>query len=290
MSTVLVRESGAALAERQREALISLLADDDPEVYQTIRTTILGYGEEAVAWLRLYTYDRDPLLRRRTQEIIHHITQKKADDAMVSFCLKQGEDLDIEKAALILSQTQYPDINEEAYSAQLDGFAENIRDKVIMASNSEDMLYTVSEYIFSELGFSPNEQNYYDPDNSYFSKVIDRRMGNPISLCLLFLLIGRRLNLPLVGIGMPGHFLCRYQTATEEHYVDVYNCGRLLTKGECIKYLQQTGYGYTDGSLAPITPKRMLLRMCANLHQVYSDSEQEKEVKRIQRYIMALSR
>src|SRR5690606_39368836 len=66
------------------------------------------------------------------------------------------------------------------------------------------------------LGFRGNEQNYYDPANSYFNRVIDRRTGNPISLCLLFMLLGRRLEMPIAGIGFPGHFLCRYQTSQEE--------------------------------------------------------------------------
>jgi regulator of sirC expression with transglutaminase-like and TPR domain len=89
---------------------------------------------------------------------------------------------------------------------------------------------------------------------------------------------------------MPGHFLCRYQSPTGETYIDAFNRGKLLTKAECVKYLLQSGHGYLEGYLAPVSPRRMLLRMCANLHQIYVDLELPKESARLQRYIIALSK
>jgi regulator of sirC expression with transglutaminase-like and TPR domain len=94
----------------------------------------------------------------------------------------------------------------------------------------------------------------------------------------------------MTGIGMPGHFLCRYQSSTTEIFIDAFNQGRILSKAECIKYLLQSGHGYLDGYLAPVSPRRMLLRMCANLHQIYVDLEQGKEAARFQHYIVALSK
>ncbi len=290
MSAAVSREKKAHLAERQKTALISLLADEDPAVYQTIRSTILSYGLEAIAWLRPYTLDRDPVLRRRAQEIVYHLSRQDSDHRMLTFCLNQGEELDVEQGAWLLAQTQYPDINVAAYQALLDSFASELRERLAGQAGTDKILGIMSQYLFSELDFSGNEQNYYDPDNSYLNRVVDRRLGNPISLCLTYLVIARRLSLPVVGIGMPGHFLCRYQSSTGEAYVDAFNRGRLLTKAECIKYLMQSGHGYLEGYLAPVSSRRMLLRMCANLHQIYVDLELSKEASRVQRYIVALSR
>jgi regulator of sirC expression with transglutaminase-like and TPR domain len=119
---------------------------------------------------------------------------------------------------------------------------------------------------------------------------VDRRTGNPISLCAVYLLLGRRLRLPLAGIGMPGHFLCRYQSATEALFVDAFNHGKLLSRVDCVKYLQQTSHGFHETFLAPISSGRTLLRMCSNLHQIYSHLELREETARFQRYLVALAK
>lgn len=290
MDSGVIHGATPILPERKRAALISLLADDDPEVYHTIRETLLGYGGQAVEWLRPYTLDRDPVLRRRAQEVSQHLARHAADEAFLAFCQHNGEDLDLEHGVWLLTQTHYPDINVSAYQALLDNFASELRERLIGRTGSEQILPIVNMYLFRELGFSGNEQNYYDPDNSYLNKVIDRRLGNPISLSVFYLLMARRLRLPVVGVGMPGHFLCRYQSLTGELFVDTFNKGHLLTKGDCIKFLLQAGHGYLDGYLAPVSPRRILLRMCANLHQIYVDLEAPQESDRIQRYIVSLSK
>jgi regulator of sirC expression with transglutaminase-like and TPR domain len=290
MSVFVTIETPTTLSQGQRKALISLLADDDISVYHTIRRTLLSYGHEAVGWLRPHLITADPVLRRRVQEAIQHLERQEADNHFLSFCLKQSEGLDVEMGSWLLAQTHYPDINFAAYQALLDSFADSLRERLLHTNNASVILETINRYLFNELGFSGNEENYYEPDNSYLNRVIDRRTGNPISLCLIYLLITRRLRLPVVGIGMPGHFLCRYQSPVSETYVDAFNRGKMLTKAECIKYLMQSGHGYLDGYLAPVSPRRMLLRACTNLHQIYVDLELPKEAARLQRYILALSK
>jgi regulator of sirC expression with transglutaminase-like and TPR domain len=152
------------------------------------------------------------------------------------------------------------------------------------------VLGAMNAYLFEELGFHGNDVNYYEAENSYLNRVMDRRTGNPISLCLVYLFVARRLHLPLAGIGMPGHFLCRHQSPTEEIYVDVFNEGRLLTKADCIRYLVQTSQGFQTGFLAPATPRRTLLRMCSNLHQIHQRLRQAGEMERFKRYLVALSK
>ena len=104
---------------------------------------------------------------------------------------------------------------------------------------SGDLLLIINHYLFDELGFTGNEENYYDPENSYLNRVMDQRTGNPINLCLLYMLLARRLRLPVAGIGLPGHFICRYQSTAAEIYLDPFNRGKFLTKADCVQYLAQ---------------------------------------------------
>src|SRR5256885_16284250 len=116
-----------ALSESQREALLKLLADDDSAVYQTVRQKILSCGPTAAGWLRPHLLSREPALRRRVQEIILYFERQAADNRFLAFCLRHGEELDIEQGAWLLAQSRYPDINVEGYQALLDSYAADLR-------------------------------------------------------------------------------------------------------------------------------------------------------------------
>jgi regulator of sirC expression with transglutaminase-like and TPR domain len=278
------------LDEKQRRALISLLADDDQNVYRTVRQKIISYGPGTTPWLREFTLSDDPVLRRRAHEIVSHFDRQAADTQLLAFCLNQGEDFDLEQSVLLLSRTQYPDINSEAYSALLDEFAGTLRDRLDLNGDPIQILKTINDYLFRELRFTGDEHNFYDPDNSYFNCVMDRRTGNPISLSLVYLFLARRLHLPMTGIGLPGHFLCRYQSSRAEIYVDAFRGGRLQTKADCIKHVVQLRQRFDESCLAPVSSRRILLRICANLHQIYTQQKSADQVDRLQRYLVALAK
>jgi len=282
--------SASQLSPSQRDALLSLLADEDPAVYRTVREKLLSCGPPAAEWLRPHTTSNDPALRRRAQQIVLHFDRQAADDHFLAFCLRHGEEFDLEQGAWLFAQTQYPLINVEAYQAVLDGYVNELRARLAASAEPRPTLTTINQYLFGELGFAGNEENYYEPENSYLNRVLDRRTGNPINLSLLYILLARRLRLPIAGIGLPGHFLCRYQSTAEEIFVDPFNRGKLLTKADCIQYLANANCSRRDDYLAPVTARRFLLRVCSNLHQVYQRLELAVEAMRLQRYLVALAR
>lgn len=277
-------------SESEKKALLTLLADEDPRVYQTIRAKIISYGVPATHWLRRASLSSDAVQRRRAIEIIQSLSREEADNDFLGFCLNQSEELDVEEGCLLLAKTQYPEINMDAYQALFDCYAADLKEQVIASPSVENTIASLNHFLFEELGYRGNEEKYYDPDNSFINRVVDRRTGNPVSLCAIYLFLARRLRLPVTGIGMPGHFLCRYQTLSEEVYIDVFNRGKLLTKADCIKYLLHTRDGFKESYLSPISGRRMLLRICSNLHQVFTQLSLKDEMTRFQRYIVALAK
>jgi regulator of sirC expression with transglutaminase-like and TPR domain len=276
--------------ESQRNALLTLLTDEDIEVYSRIRNTIVASGPAAVDWLRPHTLSHDPVLRRRAQSIVRQFEGHAADNEFVAFCLSTGEDLPLEKGVLLLARTTYPEINISGYNALLDQMAAELRLRLENITDPRQALRAMRLFLLNELRFRGNEENYYDPENSYFNRVMDRRLGNPISLCTIYILLARRLQLPITGIGLPGHFICRYQSSSTEVYIDVFRGGKLLNKADCVRYLHEGHFGFQDDYLAPVSSRRMLLRMCGNLHQVYAQTQQSEEATRLRRYMVALSR
>jgi regulator of sirC expression with transglutaminase-like and TPR domain len=274
----------------QRAALLTLLTDDDPAIYRIVRQTIVASGPQASEWLRPHVLSNDPLLRRRAREIVEHFARQEADVRFLGFCLKHGEVFDLEQGAWLLAATEYPFINILAYRAVLDEYAAELRERLEAADRAVNVLGVINHFLFEDLGFTGNEANYYDPDNNYMNCVLDRRTGNPVSLCLLYMLLARRLRLPVAGISLPGHFICRYQSSSDEVYLDVFHHGKLLTKADCVHYLQQGNHALQEDFLAPVSARRLLLRICSNLHQIYLQFELAEEATRVQRYRVALAK
>lgn len=279
------------LSANQRNALLTLLADEDLAVCEAARRRLLEEGPQIESWLRPHTLSDDPVLRRRTREILRHFATAAANDRMQSFCSQSSEDLDLEEGALLLARTRYPELNLDAYRAVLDEWAGQVTEWLAEhPADADAALAALHTVLFQRLGFHGNETNYYDPDNSYLNRVIDRRTGNPLGLCALSLLIGRRAGLPLTGIALPAHFVCRYQTPTREVYFDAFHGGRLLSRTDCIAFVNQLGRPFEPAFLHPVGARRMLQRMCTNLEHAYENLELRDELVRVRRYQRLLGR
>jgi regulator of sirC expression with transglutaminase-like and TPR domain len=290
MQALTSQQSVHTLSESQRAALVSLLVDEDPAIYQIVRGQLISFGFQACEWLRPHLLSEDPVMRRRSLEIVNSLGRRNSDGRFLEFCLQHGEELDLEEAIELLVQTQYPDTNFEAYQALLDLWAAELRERIDPIDGDEETLQHINHLLFQQLGFSGQESASSNPENCYLNRVIDRREGNAISLCLGYLFIARRLQLPMCVLALPGHFICRYQSPREEWYIDVFRRGKFWTKSDCLRHWLSTKHGLADGYLRPISSRRILQHLCATLTQAYAHLEMVEEVTRLNRYLLALSK
>jgi len=190
----------------------------------------------------------------------------------------------------LLAQTAYTDFSKDGYRALLDGYAEAVRNRVADLDSPHRVLGTLNRLLFIQLGFRGNAADYYDPENSYINRVLDRRTGNPITLSAVYLSVCRRLDLPVSGIGMPGHFLCRFQDPEHEIYVDPFNGGRFMTRTDCVHHLVRSNCSLSEDYLGPISSKNLLLRSVNNLHQIYRQNNDVRTTLRLKGYLLALAK
>ncbi|NJN60997.1 MAG: tetratricopeptide repeat protein [Coleofasciculaceae cyanobacterium RL_1_1] len=184
----------------------------------------------------------------------------------------QRDNIDLARAALCIAQQEYPELDPEPYLAQLDTWAAAIADRLPDERYPLRVVKAISAYLCHDLGFSGNTEQYYDPRNSYLNDVLERRTGIPISLSLVYLELAKRLDFPMVGIGMPGHFLIRPDFEDAGIFVDVFNGGEILFPEDCQARLSEI-YGQPielrPEFLAPIAPRRFLMRSLMNLKGIY---------------------
>jgi regulator of sirC expression with transglutaminase-like and TPR domain len=127
--------------------------------------------------------------------------------------------------------------------------------------------------LFDEAGFRGNQDHYYDPRNSVLNEVLDRRLGIPISLSVLFLAVGRRVGLAVDGVGFPGHFMVKLTAAGRELFIDPYRHGEILTAEECEERWNSHARGAFDRRwLEAAAPRQILGRMLHNLKRIYVEA------------------
>jgi regulator of sirC expression with transglutaminase-like and TPR domain len=267
------------------------LADEDGGVVEAIREQLAPRGRPQ-AWLKAHRVHEDPVIRARVRELWDAQARIDADREFLEFCAGHGEHFDLEEGVWKLAKTRNPEAPIEAYQAQLDWWARLAEPAVESASDGGAVISALNAVLFGEQGFRGDSEHYFDPENSYLDRVIDRRRGIPITLCCLYQFMARRLGLPVVGIGMPGHFLCRYQDAQGEWLIDAFHGGRLVTRSEARQRLAHFALPDSDSAiwLQPISPRRCLQRMIANLHVIHQERRDAVESRRLQQYLVLLSR
>ena len=201
-----------------------------------------------------------------------------------------GGAIPLDRAALLIARCRFPNLDVEAQLRVLDGLARGA-DGVM--GDERDPLYAcnaLSQFLFDEAGFRGNEDDYYDPSNSYLSEVLARRTGIPISLSLLYIEVGRRLNLPLVGIGMPGHFLVKHQEV-DDLFIDPFYGGILLSQEESARRLQEVTGGrieWRPEHLRPVENRAFLARLLRNLKVIYLQRQEYSEALMVLDLLVAL--
>ncbi len=181
--------------------------------------------------------------------------------------------IDLAKAALYISQIEYPHLDLDRYFDRLDEMAREIDLRLPESRYPLKVIQTINQYLYGELGFHGNQTDYYNPRNSFLSDAIDCRTGIPITLSLIYLEVARRVNFPMVGIGMPGHFIIRPNFEDAGIFVDPFDRGEVLFVEDCrqkLMHIYQRDIPFLPPEvLQPVTNRQFLLRILNNLQAVY---------------------
>jgi regulator of sirC expression with transglutaminase-like and TPR domain len=190
---------------------------------------------------------------------------------------QKDEDIDLLKASLFLAETEYPNLKIDIYSNILDKIAETIGKSLPERRYPLKVIGIINNYLFNELGFYGNIEDYYNPKNSYINEVIDRRLGIPIGLSVVYLEIAKRLDFPMVGIGMPGHFLIRPKFEDIGFFVDVFNNGEIIFERDCedrLSLIYQQPMKLESRFVEPVANRQILARMLTNLKYIYINTRE----------------
>ena len=191
----------------------------------------------------------------------------------------QATDFGLAEVALLIAAEEYPQLDPAPYLQRLDFYAERVKDRLADESAAPVLLGEISKVLFEEEGFTGNAEAYYDPRNSYLNDVLDRRLGIPLTLSIIYLEVGWRLGLPLEGVNFPGHFLVRYQGEALRLLVDPFQGGLIRFEDEAQDLLDRV-YGGTvklqTEFLRGADKRDILVRLLSNLKTIHLNTRDDE--------------
>ncbi len=270
-------------SQSEIESLVSLLEDPDPYVKRQVKSRLYELGERAVPLLdQQKSRSTDKEERELINEIIQWITYGSLEEDFLDV-LENGIDKlkQLEKAVFILARFENATLREEEYRRKLDRFASMIEDDLRYELEDSKKMHLLLDFVFDELNFTGSTVDYYNPDNSYLNRVIDRRQGLPISLGLIVLFLARRLDLPFYGVNMPIHFMLKYRGEKDELLIDPFDRGKVVTYNQCYFFLKQNGVEPKSEHFESSSEHQILARCIRNLIQSYSRLDKQEKVEQL---------
>jgi len=202
-------------------------------------------------------------------------TDKKAFTTLLN---QPDSDISLAQAALMIARLEYPELNIDDYLLKINNLAKEINNRLPATANAAEILKQLNHVLFVEKGYGGNSASYYDPRNSFLNDVIERKLGIPISLSILYIELGHALGLPLSGIAFPGHFLVKLEISDGAIVLDPYYGGISLDEEDIEERLREYYGAKLDkarahGVLASSTNKNIILRVMRNLRNLYMQEE-----------------
>lgn len=202
-------------------------------------------------------------------------------------------DLNLAEAALLIASDEYPELDVSAYLRRLDELAASVRRELSDRPGLEETIVALNRVLFTEQGFSGNTDDYYDPRNSFLNDVLDRRLGIPITLSIVYMEIGQRLGLSFEGVSFPGHFLVKHPTDEGDLVLDPFSGGVPLDEDDLMELLEKV-FGHPAAASTPVAPllnaagkKEILVRVLRNLKAIYLHRQQlDKALHTVDRILL----
>jgi len=202
---------------------------------------------------------------------------------------RQDGKIELARACLLIAEDAFPGLEVERYLGDIERLALRLRARLPQSAGGEEKVIALNQFLFDDLGFRGNTADYYDPRNSYLNEVIDRRVGIPITLAILYMEVGRKIGLPLYGVSFPGHFLVRLKLRGGLLVLDPFADGAPQSADELRERLKRVVPEGASGGvpvgelpleqfLDPATNRQILARLLRNLKGIYRERDKPERL------------
>ena len=252
------------MKDSELKALVVLLDDDDQEVVAHVEDQIRSLGTGIIPFLEQeWEINFNPTLQRRIEDLIHQLQFELVQERLAEW--EAGDQEDLLEVLWLICTYQYPDLEYSDLAQQIElNYIETWRELKDDLSPF-DQVKIINSVLFDKLKFRANTKNFHSPANSMISSVLETKRGNPISLSCIYLLIARKLDLPIYGVNLPNLFILTYKTPQLQFYINVFNKGLIFSKEDIENYIEHLQLEPVESYFEPCSHMVIAIRFTRNL-------------------------
>lgn len=282
-------------AQATIQALVRLIDDPDELVFQQVRDELMKFGPDVVPVLE-QSWEQDYyglLFQDRIENLIHDIQFEAVKHQLNSWL--QSPDKDLLQGAMVIAKYQYPGLDDTQVFAQIQGIRRDIWLELNDHQTAFEQVKIFNRIFFGMHGFRGDTHNYHTPAHSYINNVIERKKGNPLSLCVLYSIIAQSLDLPIYGVNLPNHFILAYMDDRHSSlhlqkednygvlfYINAFAKGSIFDANEIKSFLQGIHLQPDRSHFEPCSNSAILKRMLTNLIYAFQQAGSAQKVSELQ--------
>jgi regulator of sirC expression with transglutaminase-like and TPR domain len=242
------------MTEVELKALVSLLDDDDKQISSHVEEKILSLGKEAIPFLEHeWESSLNPAVQSRIEELIHILQYELLKERLKTWYV--SEEKDLLTGMWILATYQYPEIELEKLRQELEQIYYETWLEFRPDLYPYDQVKVINSVLFNKLKFGANTKNFHSPGNSMINIVLETHKGNPITLCVIYMLVALKLKLPVSGVNLPNLFILTYKDDNHQFYINAFNRGLIFSKQDIENYINELH----------LVPQTSFYEPCSNL-------------------------
>lgn len=226
------------MTESELKALVSLLDDEDKQISSHVEEKILSLGKEAIPFLEHeWESNLNPTVQGRIEELIHTLQYELLKERLKDWY--NSKDHDLLTGMWVLATYQYPEIELEKLKQDLEQIYYDTWLEFRPDLYPFDQVKVINSVLFNKLKFGANTKNFHSPGNSMINIVLESRKGNPITLCVIYMLVAQKLKLPVSGVNLPNLFILTYKDDSHQFYINAFNRGLIFSKQDIENYINE---------------------------------------------------
>ncbi len=275
------------MEEKELKALVSLLEDNDEDIFEMVQAKIFSVGASLIPYLEEeWAKQLNPEVQKRIENLVHDLQIRRLHSRLVAW--RDSGATDLLEGMWIITSYQYPEVQLGDLRMKLDRLYYDIWVEFQAGDlHPFDQIKTMNFAIFQKMKYRANTVNFHAVANSMINMVIDEKRGNPISLCVVYMLLAQRLNLPIFGVNLPNLFVLTYKTEGIQFYINVFNKGLIFSRTDIDNYVSQLNLPQNPSYYEPCTNIDIVRRTLRNLLIAYEKLGEETKVSEV-RDILAI--
>jgi regulator of sirC expression with transglutaminase-like and TPR domain len=265
------------------KALVSLLDDEDKEIQMHVEQKIISLGDAIIPFLEEEWENNLNLgVQKRIEDLIHLLQFESLKSRLRQW--KEEGQQDLLEGMWLVATYQYPDLSLDKLKRELEQIYYEAWLEFRSNIHPFDQIKILNSIMFSKLKFAANTKNFHSPSNCMINIVLDSKRGNPISLCVVYMLVANKLKMPVYGVNLPNLFVLTYKNNESQFYINVFSKGIIFSKADIDKYIAQLNLPPSDIFYQPCTNMDIIKRVLRNLiisFEKTSDTDKVQEIKQL---------